>query len=276
MRTRPYESVLREVFRHGTKKTDRTGVGTRSLPGRQIVYNLKRFPLLWTKRVGLRLIALELFWFLRGYSNIQDLVNANVHIWDEFADSNGELGPVYGVQWRHWPGPDGKEYDQIDWVMGELRDNPDSRRLVVSAWNVAELDKMALQPCHMTFQFYVADGKLSIIVTQRSADMFLGVPFNIASYALLTYMVAHQLGLGVGYIIWNGGDVHIYDNHVKQVKKQLRRWRWLPRRRHPKLRFKRMPNGLEDYTWEDIELIGYKPYSTIKAQVAVGPTFVTR
>ncbi|MEO7904947.1 MAG: thymidylate synthase, partial [Candidatus Saccharimonadales bacterium] len=210
----PYEDLLRDVLQHGTPKGDRTGTGTVSVFGRQIRYDLSRsFPLITTKRVHFKSVAVELLWFLRGDSNIQYLRDNGVTIWDEWADTNGELGPVYGVQWRSWPTADGRHIDQIAQVMNSLRDNPDSRRHIVSAWNVAELDKMALPPCHAFFQFYVADGKLSCQLYQRSADMFLGVPFNIASYALLTCMVADQLGLERGEFIWTGGDCHIYDKH---------------------------------------------------------------
>jgi thymidylate synthase len=210
-----YEDLLRLVLASGAAKTDRTGTGTRSVFGHQLRYDLSRgFPLITTKKVHLRSIVYELLWFLRGDSNVGWLREHGVSIWDEWADADGDLGPVYGVQWRSWPTPDGRHVDQISEVLNTLRLNPDSRRMIVSAWNVAALDQMALAPCHALFQFYVADGKLSCQLYQRSADLFLGVPFNIASYALLTYMMAQQAGLKPGDFVWTGGDCHIYDNHV--------------------------------------------------------------
>ncbi|MBO3096128.1 thymidylate synthase [Cellulomonas dongxiuzhuiae] len=261
----PYEDLLRLVLATGTPKADRTGTGTRSLFGHQLRYDLRAgFPLVTTKRVFFRGVAEELFWFLRGESNIASLVERNVHIWDEWADADGELGPVYGVQWRSWPTPDGGHVDQLARLLGELRANPDSRRHVVSAWNVAELDRMALVPCHAFFQLYVADGRLSCQVYQRSADLFLGVPFNIASYALLTHMIAQQVGLEVGDLVWTGGDCHVYDNHVDQVREQLGRDPYP----YPTLRLRRAAS-LFDYAWDDVEVEGYRHHPAIAAPVAV-------
>ncbi|MDQ2624061.1 MAG: thymidylate synthase [Actinomycetota bacterium] len=261
----PYEDLLAEVMATGTVKSDRTGTGTRSVFGRQIRYDLAAgFPLITTKRVHLRSIVGELLWFLRGESNVAWLRENRVTIWDEWADADGELGPVYGVQWRSWPTPDGGHVDQISHVLEQIRSNPDSRRHIVSAWNVAELSTMALPPCHLLFQFYVADGKLSCQLYQRSADLFLGVPFNIASYALLTHMVAQQAGLGVGDFVWTGGDCHIYDNHVEQVTEQLSRAPYP----YPRLEL-RKADSLFDYTFEDIEVHDYEHHPTIKAPVAV-------
>ena len=260
-----YEDLLRHVLDNGTPKSDRTGTGTRSAFGHQMRFNLAEgFPLITTKRVFVRGIAEELFFFLRGESNIQSLLDRNVHIWDEWADANGDLGPVYGVQWRSWPTPDGEHIDQITRVINDLRANPDSRRHIVSAWNVAELDKMALVPCHTLFQFYVADGKLSCQLYQRSADLFLGVPFNIASYALLTHMVAQQVGLEVGDFIWTGGDCHIYDNHVDQVTEQLTRTPY----NFPTLNLHKA-DSIFDYTFNDIEIVNYQHHPAIKGEVAV-------
>lgn len=262
----PYENLLRDVLANGVQKTDRTGTGTRSVFGRQIRYDLAEgFPLITTKRVHFKSIAYELLWFLRGESNVGWLRDKGVTIWDEWADPDGELGPVYGVQWRSWPTPNGENIDQISEIIEQIKATPDSRRLVVSAWNVAELNKMALMPCHVLFQFYVADGKLSCQLYQRSADMFLGVPFNIASYALLTHMVAQQCGLGVGDLVWTGGDVHIYENHIKQVELQLSR----DARPSPTLRINRKPEDILDYEYEDFELVGYDPHPGIRAKVAV-------
>src|SRR5881628_1808137 len=219
-----YLDLVGHILEHGTKKSDRTGTGTLSVFGHQLRFDLGAgFPLLTTKKLHLRSIIYELLWFLRGETNVRWLQENNVTIWDEWADANGELGPVYGYQWRSWPTPNGQHIDQISRVIDEIRRNPDSRRLLVSAWNVADLDKMALQPCHAFFQFYVANGKLSCQLYQRSADLFLGVPFNIASYALLTHLVAQQVGLEVGEFIWTGGDCHIYSNHLDQVRTQLSR-----------------------------------------------------
>ena len=261
----PYEDLLQDVFEHGVAKGDRTGTGTRSVFGRQIRYNLaESFPLLTTKKVYFKAVVGELLWFLRGYSNVRWLQEHGVRIWNEWADDNGELGPVYGVQWRSWPTPDGQHIDQIQQVVDQLRQNPDSRRILVSAWNVAELDKMALMPCHLLFQLYVADGKLSMQVYQRSADMFLGVPFNIASYALLTHMFAQQADLEVGELIWTGGDCHIYNDHVEQVREQLSR----AARPYPQLKLRKAAS-MFDYDFDDIEVEGYDPHPTIKAVVSV-------
>ncbi|MET9211941.1 MULTISPECIES: thymidylate synthase [unclassified Nocardia] len=260
-----YEDLLRHVLENGTPKADRTGTGTRSIFGHQLRYDLaESFPLITTKRVHLKSIAYELLWFLRGDSNVSWLQEHGVTIWDEWADAKGELGPVYGVQWRSWPTPDGTHIDQITQVLHTLRTDPDSRRMIVSAWNVADLDKMALAPCHAFFQFYVADGKLSCQLYQRSADLFLGVPFNIASYALLTLMVAQQTELEPGEFIWTGGDVHIYDNHVEQAREQLGREPYP----FPTLHL-RPAASLFDYTYDDIELTGYQHHPAIKAPVAV-------
>lgn len=261
----PYEDLLREVLDQGTPKADRTGTGTRSLFGRQIRYNLaKEFPLITTKRVHFKSVAVELLWFLRGESNVSYLRENGVTIWDEWADEQGDLGPVYGVQWRSWPTPGGEHIDQISQIVDQIRDNPDSRRLIVSAWNVAELDQMALAPCHAFFQFYVADGKLSCQLYQRSADMFLGVPFNIASYAMLTLMVAQQTGLEPGEFVWTGGDCHIYDNHVEQVNRQLSRDPFP----YPSLNINKR-DSIFDYDLDDFEVVGYEHHPGIKAPVAI-------
>ena len=261
----PYEDLLREVFERGTPKADRTGTGTRSLFGKQIRYDLaESFPLITTKRVHFKSVAYELLWFLRGEGNTAYLREHGVTIWDEWADENGDLGPVYGVQWRSWPTPDGRHIDQIAQVVEQIRANPDSRRHLVSAWNVAELDEMALMPCHAFFQFYVADGRLSCQLYQRSADMFLGVPFNIASYALLTLMVAQQTGLEPGEFIWTGGDCHIYDNHVEQVREQLSREAFP----YPRIEIAKR-DSIFDYDFDDFELVGYEHHPGIKAPVAV-------
>ena len=262
----PYEDLLRDTFEHGVHKTDRTGTGTRSVFGRQIRYDLARgFPLITTKRVHFKSIAVELLWFLRGESNVAFLRDNGVTIWDEWADSAGELGPVYGVQWRSWPTPSGEQIDQISEVIEQIRVDPDSRRLIVSAWNPADIARMALAPCHALFQFYVADGRLSCQLYQRSADMFLGVPFNIASYALLTHMIAQQTGLEVGEFVWTGGDTHIYDNHVEQVQEQLSRDPYPL----PTLRLKRRPDSIFDYTLEDFEVVDYQHHPAIRGAVAV-------
>ena len=261
----PYEDLLRDVLENGTAKGDRTGTGTRSVFGRQIRYDLSEsFPLLTTKKVFFKGVVGELLWFLRGDSNVRWLQDNGIRIWNEWADADGELGPVYGVQWRSWPTPDGGHVDQIAEALATLKQNPDSRRNLVSAWNVSELDKMALMPCHLMFQLYVADGRLSMQVYQRSADMFLGVPFNIASYALLTHMFAQQAGLEVGELIWTGGDCHIYNNHIKQVREQLSR----EAREYPQLKL-RKAKSLFDYDFDDIEVVGYDPHPTIKAEVSV-------
>jgi thymidylate synthase len=260
-----YEDLLRHVLDTGARKADRTGTGTRSIFGHQLRYRLSEgFPLITTKKVHFRSIAYELLWFLRGDSNVTWLRDNGVTIWDEWAAPDGDLGPVYGVQWRSWPTPDGGHVDQISEVLRTLRENPDSRRIIVSAWNVADIPRMALPPCHAFFQFYVADGNLSCQLYQRSADLFLGVPFNIASYALLTHMIAEQVGLGVGDFVWTGGDCHIYDNHEEQVRTQLAR----EARRFPKLSLK-PADSLFDYTYEHFTLDGYDPHPAIRAQVAV-------
>jgi len=260
-----YEDLLRLVLDTGAHKSDRTGTGTRSVFGRQLRYDLAAgFPLITTKRVHFRSVAYELLWFLRGDSNVRWLQDHGVTIWDEWAGPDGELGPVYGVQWRSWPTPDGRHIDQISGLLEQLRSNPDSRRLIVSAWNVGELANMALPPCHAFFQFYVADGRLSCQLYQRSADLFLGVPFNIASYALLTHLIAQQVGLEVGEFVWTGGDCHIYDNHVEQVGTQLARAPFP----FPALALRRAPS-LFDYAYEDFDVIGYEHHPAIKAPVAV-------
>mgnify|MGYP001667865293 FL=1 len=261
----PYEDLLREILADGAAKSDRTGTGTRSVFGRQLRFDLSEgFPLITTKKVHLKSIVYELLWFLRGDSNVRWLQDRGVTIWDEWADDNGDLGPVYGVQWRSWPTPDGRHIDQIAQALETLKSNPDSRRNIVSAWNVSEISNMALPPCHLLFQFYVADGKLSCQLYQRSADMFLRVPFNIASYALLTHMMAQQAGLDVGEFIWTGGDCHIYDNHIEQCELQVSR----EPRPYPTLKL-RKADSIFDYAYEDIEVIGYDPHPLIRGQVAV-------
>jgi len=260
-----YEDLLRRILEQGTPKQDRTGTGTVSLFGERLRYDLsERFPLVTTKKVHFRSIAVELLWFLRGDSNVGWLRDNGVTIWDEWAAPDGELGPVYGVQWRSWPTPDGQQIDQISNLLDTLRSDPDSRRMIVSAWNVAALPDMALAPCHAFFQFYVADGKLSCQLYQRSADMFLGVPFNIASYALLTRMVAAQVGLEPGDFVWVGGDCHIYSNHVAQVTEQLSR----EARPFPTLDLAPAPS-LFDYTYEHFAVRDYDPHPAIRAAVAV-------
>ena len=304
MTAAPYEGLLRDVFENGTYKSDRTGTGTRSVFGRQIRFDLSEgFPLITTKKVGIRLILVELLWFLMGDSNIRYLLQHNVHIWsawpfedylletyqplpepnsdlwkrqmakyeqqviddEDFAREYGDAGPIYGVQWRSWEGPNGEKYDQISDVVRQLKDNPDSRRILVSAWNLPDLPKMSLMPCHALFQFYVADGKLSCQLYQRSADMFLGVPFNIASYALLVHMLAEQCDLEVGDFIWTGGDTHIYSNHFEQVELQLSR----EPRAVPRLVIKRKPESIFDYKIEDFEVVDYRPHPAIQGDVAV-------
>ena len=260
-----YEDLLRRVLDGGTPKTDRTGTGTVSLFGERLRYDLSQgFPLITTKRVHFKSIAVELLWFLRGDSNVAWLRDQGVTIWDEWADERGELGPIYGVQWRSWPTPDGGHVDQIAGVLDTLRKDPDSRRMLVSAWNVSELPAMALAPCHAMFQFYVADGKLSCQLYQRSADLFLGVPFNVASYALLTLMVARQVGLEPGDFVWVGGDCHIYNNHVAQVTEQLTR----PAFPFPTLEIAEAPS-LFDHRYEDFTLVNYRHHPALKAPVAV-------
>jgi thymidylate synthase len=263
---RQYEDFMRHVFEHGADKRDRTGTGTRSVFGYQMRFALREgFPLVTTKKLHLRSIIHELLWFLRGESNLRYLHENKVTIWDEWADADGELGPVYGVQWRSWPTPDGGHVDQIAQVLEQIRSNPDSRRLIVSAWNVGDLPKMRLPPCHLLFQFYVADGRLSCQLYQRSCDIFLGVPFNIASYSLLTHMVAQQCDLDVGDFVWTGGDCHVYGNHFEQVREQLAR----QPRAYPKLVIRRRPPTLFDYAYDDFEIVGYDPHPHIKAPVAV-------
>src|ERR1700742_3826207 len=267
--TRPvrsqYEDFMRLVRDQGATKPARTGAGTRSVFGHQMRFDLAQgFPLVTTKKVHLKSIILELLWFLRGDSNVKWLQERGVTIWDEWARADGDLGPVYSVQWRSWPTPGGGHIDQIAQVVQQLRTNPDSRRIIVSAWNVADLPKMALMPCHAFFQFYVADGRLSCQLYQRSADIFLGVPFNIASYALLTHMMAAQAGLEVGEFVWTGGDCHIYDNHVDQVRLQLSR----DPRPYPELVLAQR-DSIFDYTYDDVVIKNYDPHPAIKAPVAV-------
>ncbi|MBT2118826.1 thymidylate synthase [Dyella sp. LX-66] len=263
---RAYLDLLRHVLEHGTIKADRTGTGTRSVFGWQMRFDLREgFPLVTTKKLHLKSIIHELIWFLRGDTNIAYLKEHGVSIWDEWADPNGELGPVYGEQWRAWRTADGGTVDQIRWVVEEIRRNPDSRRLIVNAWNVGELPRMALMPCHTMFQFYVADGRLSCQLYQRSGDIFLGVPFNIASYALLTHMVAQVCGLGVGDFVHVLGDAHLYSNHVEQARLQLTR----EPRPLPTLRLNPDVRTLEDFRFEDVAIEGYTPHPAIKAPVAV-------
>jgi len=262
----PYEDLLRHTLATGTAKADRTGTGTTSIFGAQLRFDLRAgFPLITTKRVHFKSIAYELLWFLRGESNVGWLREHGVSIWDEWASETGELGPVYGVQWRSWPTPDGGHIDQIAQVIETLKTDPDSRRMIVSAWNVADIPSMALAPCHALFQFYVADGRLSCQLYQRSADLFLGVPFNIASYALLTHLIAAQAGLEVGDFIWTGGDCHIYDNHRDQVAEQLSRAPYPL----PTLRITGQRASPFDYEYEDVEVVGYQHHPGIKAPVAV-------
>lgn len=261
----PYEDLLADVLSAGTPKADRTGTGTRSVFGRQLRFDLsKGFPLVTTKRVHLRSVVYELLWFLRGDSNVAWLREHGVSIWDEWADADGELGPVYGVQWRSWPTPNGEHVDQIAAVMSSLRTEPDSRRHVVSAWNVGDIAQMALPPCHAFFQFYVAERRLSCQLYQRSADLFLGVPFNLASYALLTHMVAQQLDLEVGDFVWTGGDCHIYDNHLEQVRTQLTRSPFPS----PRLQLRRAPS-IFDYGYDDVAVLDYQHHPAISAPIAV-------
>jgi thymidylate synthase len=261
-----YLDLMKDILDNGASKTDRTGTGTYSLFGRQLRFNLQDgFPLVTTKKLHIRSIIYELLWFLRGDTNIKYLKDHGVSIWDEWADANGDLGPVYGSQWRSWPAPDGKHIDQIALVLERIKSNPDSRRHIVTAWNPAEVDRMALPPCHALFQFYVADGRLSCQLYQRSADYFLGVPFNIASYALLTCMVAQQCDLAPGEFVWTGGDVHLYTNHVEQARLQLSR-QPLPL---PQLKIRRKPATLFEYEYEDFEILQYESHPSIKAPIAV-------
>ncbi len=261
-----YQDLLRLVRDHGTRKADRTGTGTLSVFGHQMRFDLRRgFPLVTTKKVHLKSVVHELLWFLRGDTNVAYLREHGVSIWDAWADADGELGPVYGKQWRSWPTPDGGSIDQIAEVLHQLRTQPDSRRIIVSAWNVGELSKMALMPCLAFFQFHVAEGRLSCQLYQRSADLFLGVPFNIASYALLTHMVAEQCALDVGDFIWTGGDCHLYLNHLEQADLQLAR----DPRPLPTLAILRRPHSLFDYAFDDFDFRGYDPHPAIRAPVAV-------
>ena len=262
----PYLDLVRQVLERGATRMDRTGTGTLSLFGAQLRFDLKRgFPLVTTKKVHVRSVIGELLWFLRGDTNTRFLRENGITIWDEWADEQGELGPVYGKQWRSWPKPDGTHIDQIAELLGEIRRNPSSRRLMVSAWNVGEIERMALAPCHVLFQFYVANGRLSCQLYQRSADLFLGVPFNIASYALLTHMVAQQADLEVGEFIWTGGDCHLYLNHLEQARTQLGRQPFAL----PTLALKRRPPSLFDYRFEDFEVLNYQSHPAIKAPVAI-------
>ena len=263
---RQYLDLMQRVLDEGARKEDRTGTGTLSVFGHQMRFDLRDgFPMVTTKKLHTRSIIHELLWFLNGDTNIRYLNDNNVTIWDEWADESGSLGPVYGAQWRSWPTPAGGHVDQIQQVVDTLRNDPDSRRIIVCAWNVAELDRMALAPCHCLFQFYVADGRLSCQLYQRSADIFLGVPFNIASYALLTQMVAQQVDLKVGDFIWTGGDCHLYLNHLDQTREQLSR-EPLPL---PTLALRRRPPSIFDYDYEDFEILGYESHPHIKAAVAV-------
>jgi thymidylate synthase len=263
---RQYLDLMRHVRAHGVRKEDRTGTGTLSVFGHQMRFSLAEgFPLVTTKKVHVKSIVHELLWFLRGETNVRSLNAAGVTIWDEWADANGELGPVYGFQWRHWTANDGREIDQIADVVREIRRNPDSRRLIVSAWNVGDIPRMKLPPCHLLFQFYVAGGKLSLQLYQRSCDIFLGVPFNIASYALLTHMVAQQTDLAPGDFVWTGGDCHLYLNHLEQVDAQLEREPFPL----PKLVIERRPPTLFDYRYDDFSIVDYRSHPALKAPVAV-------
>jgi thymidylate synthase len=263
---RQYHDLMKEVLAKGVQKSDRTGTGTISVFGHQMRFNLADgFPMVTTKKLHLKSIIYELLWFLKGSTSNNWLKERGVSIWNEWAAPDGELGPIYGYQWRSWPAPDGKHIDQISEVVETIKKNPDSRRMIVSAWNVADIPRMALAPCHAFFQFYVADGKLSCQLYQRSADIFLGVPFNIASYALLTHMMAQQCNLEVGDFIWTGGDCHLYSNHLEQVDLQLSR-NFFPL---PKLNFLRKPDSIFDYEFEDIEILGYESHPHIKAPVAI-------
>ena len=261
-----YLDLLTHVMEQGVDRSDRTGTGTRSVFGYDMRFNLREgFPLLTTKKLHIRSIVYELLWFLNGDTNIQYLKDNRVRIWDAWADEQGDLGPVYGKQWRAWATQDGQTVDQIKQLMHDIKTNPNSRRLIVSAWNVGELSKMALAPCHCLFQFYVANGELSCKLTQRSADVFLGVPFNIASYSLLTHMIAQQCDLKVGDFVWSGGDVHIYHNHFDQVNLQRTRTPGAL----PQLKIHRRPDAIDQYQFEDFEIVDYHPQPTIKAPIAV-------
>jgi len=263
---RQYLDLMNDILQNGAGKADRTGTGTRSLFGRQLRFNLQEgFPLMTTKKLHLRSIIHELLWFLKGDTNIKYLKDNGVSIWDEWADEKGELGPVYGSQWRSWLAPDGERIDQISKVLEQLKKLPDSRRHIVSAWNPADVDKMALPPCHVLFQFYAADNKLSCQLYQRSADYFLGTPFNIASYALLTHLFAAQCNLEAGDFVWTGGDIHLYNNHVEQAQLQLSR-QPLPL---PQLNIKRKADTLFDYRFEDFEILNYQSHPSIKAPISV-------
>lgn len=261
-----YLDFLKHIMQHGVDRNDRTGTGTRSVFSYEMRFDLSQgFPLMTTKKLHIRSIMIELLWFLRGDTNLQYLHDNKVTIWDEWADDNGDLGPVYGKQWRRWQGADGKEYDQITELLSAIRQNPESRRHIICAWNVSELSQMALPPCHLLFQFYVANGKLSCKLTQRSADVFLGVPFNIPSYSLLTHMIAQQCDLEVGEFIWSGGDCHIYSNHFDQVKEQLSR----QPSSLPELHIKCKPASIFDYQFEDFEIRNYVAQPAIRAPIAV-------
>ena len=263
---RQYHNLMKEVLEKGVQKSDRTGTGTISIFGHQMRFNLAEgFPMVTTKKLHLKSIILELLWFLKGSTDNNWLKERGVSIWNEWAAPDGDLGPIYGYQWRSWPAPNGEHIDQIAEVVETLKKNPDSRRIIVSAWNVADIPRMALAPCHAFFQFYVADGKLSCQLYQRSADIFLGVPFNIASYALLTHMMAQQCNLEVGDFVWTGGDCHLYSNHLEQVDLQLSR-DFFPL---PKLNILRKPDSIFDYEFEDFEIVGYESHPAIKAPVAV-------
>ena len=263
---RQYLDLMQHVLDNGTEKSDRTGTGTRSVFGYQMRFDLNQgFPLITTKKCHLRSIIHELLWFLKGDSNIAYLKENGVRIWDEWAREGGDLGPVYGVQWRSWPTADGRHIDQIKDLLAQIKNNPDSRRLIVSAWNVGELEKMALMPCHALFQFYVADGKLSCQLYQRSADIFLGVPFNIASYALLTMMIAQVCDLQLGDFVWTGGDCHLYSDHLEQAKIQLAR----DTRALPQMKINPQVSDLFDFTFEDFTLENYHPHPHIAAKVSV-------
>jgi thymidylate synthase len=263
---RQYLDLMRQVRAHGVRKADRTGTGTLSVFGHQMRFDLAAgFPLVTTKRVHVKSVIAELLWFLRGDTNVEWLHGQGVTIWDEWADANGDLGPVYGRQWRAWRTADGREVDQIARVLDQLRRDPDSRRIIVSAWNVGELGKMALAPCHAFFQFYVAEGRLSCQVYQRSCDLFLGVPFNVASYALLTHILAQQADLAVGELVWTGGDCHLYLNHLAQADEQLSR----EPRPLPRLALLRRPDDIAGYEVADFQVVGYEPHAAIRAPVAV-------